>query len=124
MPKSDFIKKFCSEFSLSYRGLDDRDVDFVLLNNKGVTIAFANVNVVDDDGAHSSSLFEATLTSISKLQDKRLSPIVIWGFNDGIVFSKLMKLSGAVYCSKNHFGSDELMVRYDRQESMKCLRRH
>ncbi len=124
MSKDIAIKTFCSEFNLSYKKLGDGDADFLLFNSKGITIGFANVVVSDSDSVFEDTPLEATLTSVSKLQDKRLSPILIWGFNDGIVFSKLMKLEGYVYCSKNQFGSDELVVRYDRQDSMKCLRRH
>jgi hypothetical protein len=124
MSKDAAIKRFCSEFSLSYKKLGYGDVDYILFNNKGATIAFVGVVIPDSGSVFEDTPLDVTLTLVSKLQDKRLSPILIWGFNDGIVFSKLMKLEGYVYCSKNQFGSDELVVRYDRQDSMKCLRRH
>lgn len=122
MSKDAAIKRFCSEFSLSYKKLGYGDVDYILFNNKGATIAFVGVVIPDSGSVFEDTPLDVTLTLVSKLQDKRLSPILIWGFNDGIAFSKVMKLEGSVYVSENKYGSEELMISYDRQDCIKCLR--
>jgi len=62
-----------------------------------------------------------------KLIDKRLSPVLIWCCEDGIIYGKANKLYGEIKWGgrpprKDSFADNEMMVYYEKQKELKYIR--
>jgi hypothetical protein len=62
-----------------------------------------------------------------KLIDKRLSPVLIWCCEDGIIYGKANKLYGEIKWGgrpprSGSFADNEMMVYFDKQKELKYIR--
>ena len=110
------IELFVSMFSGSFQKLDPNDVDYKIFDKDKKLIAYAEVR------SRFKSIYDAYPLPISakkmvKLMDKRLNPVVIWSCDDGIIYSKISHLTGTV-----QFESDDFVLYFDKQKSMKYVR--
>ena len=110
------IELFVSLFNGSFQKLDPNDVDYKIFDKDKKLIAYAEVR------SRFKSIYDAYPLPISakkmvKLMDKRLNPVVIWSCDDGIIYSKISHLTGTV-----QFESDDFVMYFDKQKSMKYVR--
>jgi hypothetical protein len=118
------IQTFVSIFSGSFKKLDPQDVDYKVFDKDGSLIAYAEVT------GRIRTIYNAyplpiTAKKLVKLIDKRISPVVIWACEDGIIYGKANKLKGEIKWSNpldNSFYNSELMVYYDKQKELKYVR--
>ena len=82
-------------FGGSFVALSISDTDFKIFDSKKKLIAYAEVIIVDDFYDISTDLI-VKIQSLLRLSNKRLNPVVIWAFNDGIVYSKVTKIEGLI----------------------------
>jgi hypothetical protein len=62
-----------------------------------------------------------------KLVDKRITPVIIWACEDGIIYGKANQLYGTLKWGgrpprENVTSDDELMVYYDKQRGLRYVR--
>ena len=110
------IELFVSLFNGSFQKLDPNDIDYKIFDKDKKLIAYAEVR------SRFKSIYDAYPLPISakkmvKLMDKRLNPVVIWSCDDGIIYSKISHLTGTV-----QFESDDFVMYFDKQKSMKYVR--
>jgi hypothetical protein len=120
------IELFISIFGGSYKKLDPHDIDFKVFDKENKLIAYAEVK------GRIRSMRDAYPLPISarklvKLIDKRLSPVIIWACDDGIIYGIANKLYGEIKWGgrppRNGSANDaELMVYYDKQKSLRYVR--
>jgi hypothetical protein len=117
------IELFASLYRYTYKKLDPNDIDYKLFNADGTLIAYVEVK-----GRH-RNIKDAYPLPISarklvKLFDKRLTGIVIWACDDGIIYGRAEKLRGqSCYSGRpDRVGSvndKEFMIYHDRQEDLR-----
>jgi hypothetical protein len=110
------IELFVSLFNGSFQKLDPNDIDYKIFDKDKKLIAYAEVR------SRFKSIYDAYPLPISakkmvRLMDKRLNPVVIWSCDDGIIYSKISHLTGTV-----QFESDDFVMYFDKQKSMKYVR--
>ena len=120
------IKLFVSIFSGSFKKLDPNDIDFKVFDKDNKLIAYAEVK------GRIRTMRDAYPLPISarklvKLIDKRVSPVIIWACDDGIIYGKADNLYGDIKWGGRppRVGSAndaELMVYYDKQKGFKYIR--
>ena len=120
------IELFVSIFGGSYQKLDPQDIDFKVFDKDNKMIAYAEVK------GRIRTIRDAYPLPISarklvKLIDKRLSPVIIWACDDGIIYGKADRLYGDIKWGGRppRVGSAndaELMVYYDKQKELKYVR--
>lgn len=120
------IKLFVSIFSGSFKKLDPNDIDFKVFDKDNKLIAYAEVK------GRIRTIRDAYPLPISarklvKLIDKRVSPVIIWACDDGIIYGKADRLYGDIKWGGRppRVGSAndaELMVYYDKQREFKYVR--
>lgn len=120
------IKLFVSIFSGSFKKLDPNDIDFKVFDKDNKLIAYAEVK------GRIRTIRDAYPLPISarklvKLIDKRVSPVIIWACDDGIIYGKADNLYGDIKWGGRppRVGSAndaELMVYYDKQREFKYVR--
>lgn len=93
--KKKAARTFVNMFGGSFVALSISDTDFKIFDSKKKLIAYAEVIIVDDFYDISSNLI-VKIQSLLRLSNKRLNPVVIWAFNDGIVYSKVTKIEGLI----------------------------
>ena len=120
------IELFVSIFDGSYLKLDPNDIDYKVFDKDKNLIAYAEVK------GRVRTLRDAYQLPIAarklvKLIDKRITPVVIWACEDGIIYAKANQLRGEIKWggrpSRDGSVNDaELMVYYDKQKTMKYVR--
>ena len=120
------IELFVSIFDGSYLKLDPNDIDYKVFDKDKNLIAYAEVK------GRVRTLRDAYPLPIAarklvKLIDKRITPVVIWACEDGIIYAKANQLRGEIKWGgrppRDGFVNDaELMVYYDKQKTMKYVR--
>ena len=120
------ITLFVSIFDGTYKKLDPYDIDYKVFDKDNTLIAYAEVK------GRIRTLYDAYPLPISahkliKLVDKRITPVLIWACEDGIIYGKANELQGIVKWGGRppRFGShndSELMVYYDKQKPLKYVR--
>jgi hypothetical protein len=120
------IELFVSLFGGSYQKLDPFDIDFKIFDKDKKLIAYAEVKGRIRTMRDAYPLPVAA-KKIVKLIDKRLSPILIWSCEDGIIYGKANKLLGEIKWGgrppRTGSSSDnELMVYYENQKELKYIR--
>ena len=120
------IELFVSIFGGSYQKLDPHDIDFKVFDKDNKLISYAEVK------GRIRTIRDAYPLPISakklvKLADKRLSPVIIWACDDGIIYGKANNLYGEIKLGGRppRVGSvndAELMVYYDKQKELKYVR--
>ena len=85
--KTRAIECFVSIFGGSYQKLSLTDVDYKVFDKDGDLIGYADVNVLIKTiiGAYP---LPVEARRVVKLIDKRITPIIIWGCEDGIIYGK------------------------------------
>ena len=120
------ITTFVNTFGGSFQKLDPHDIDYKVFDKDGVLIAYAEVK------GRIRTMYNAyplpvAARKILKLADKRLTPVMIWACEDGIIYGRVNKLEGNITWGgraprKGSYNDLELMVFYDKQKSLKYVR--
>jgi hypothetical protein len=120
------IELFVSIFGGSYKKLDPNDIDYKIFDKDKNLIAYAEVKgrIRTMKTAYPLPIAARKLV---KLIDKRLTPVVIWACEDGIIYGKADKLKGEIKWGgrpprDGSFNDAELMVYYDKQKELKYIR--
>ena len=120
------IELFVSIFGGSYLKLDPLDVDYKVFDKDKNLIAYAEVKgrirTIRD-----AYPLPVAARKLVKLIDKRLTPVIIWACDDGIIYGTANKLYGDIKWGGRppRIGSvndSELMVYYDKQKTLKYVR--
>lgn len=120
------IKAFVNVFDGDFKKLDQLDVDYKIIDNSGQLIAYAEVKgrirVIRDAFPLPISLYK-----LGKLMDKRITGVVIWACDDGIIYGKPKDIYGTVRWGgrpsrEGSYSDSELMVYYDKQKGLKYVR--
>ena len=120
------IELFVKIFDGSFKKLDPQDIDYKVFDKDGKLISYAEVK------GRIRSLHDAYPLPISakklvKLVDKRITPVIIWACEDGIIYGKANELEGTLKWGgrtpRESTTSDaELMVYYDKQKGLRYVR--
>ena len=120
------IELFVSIFGGSYKKLDPHDIDYKVFDKDKNLIAYAEVK------GRIRTMRDAYPLPISakklvKLIDKRLTPVLIWACEDGIIYGKADKLQGAIKWGgrpprDGAVNDNEMMAYYDKQKELKYIR--
>jgi hypothetical protein len=120
------IELFVSLFGGSYQKLDPFDIDFKIFDKDKKLIAYAEVKgrIRTMRDAYPLPIAAQKLV---KLIDKRLSPVLIWSCEDGIIYGKANELYGEIKWGgrpprKDSFADNEMMVYYEKQKELKYIR--
>ena len=120
------ITIFVSTFEGSFKKLDPHDIDYKVFNKDGKLIAYVEVKGRIRT-MHNAYPLPIAARKLVKLTDKRLTPVVIWACEDGIIYGKVDKLKGEIKWGgrtprENSFNDAELMVYYEKQKTLKYIR--
>jgi len=120
------ISLFVNTFGGSFKKLDPFDVDYKIFDKDNNLIAYAEVK------GRIRSVRDAyplpiAIRKLVKLNDKRITGVVIWACDDGIIYGRIDKIYGDIRWGgrPNREGSvndDELMAYYDKQKGFKYIR--
>jgi hypothetical protein len=120
------ISLFVNTFGGSFKKLDRLDVDYKIFDKDGNLIAYAEVKgrirVIRD-----AYPLPIAARKVLKLTDKRITGVIIWACDDGIIYGKVDKLVGHVRLGgrkprEGSYNDDELMVYYEKQSGVKYVR--
>jgi hypothetical protein len=120
------IELFVGTFGGSYKKLDPHDIDYKIFDKEGSLIAYAEVKGRIRT-MHNAYPLPVAARKLVKLADKRLTPVMIWSCEDGIIYGKVNKLRGDIAWGgripRNGSVNDlELMVYYEKQKELKYIR--
>lgn len=120
------IDLFVSIFKGTYKKLDPLDIDYKIFDKDKNLIAYAEVKGRIRRIRDAYPL-PVSIKKLVKLVDKRLSPVLIWACDDGIIYGKAFKLRGDIKWSgrspREEAANDtELMAYYDKQKELKYVR--
>jgi len=120
------ITTFVDTFGGSFKKLDPHDIDYKVFDKSGNLIAYAEVKGRIRT-MHNAYPLPVAARKAVKLIDKRLSPVMIWSCEDGIIYGKLNKLKGIAKWGGRpprvgSFNDLELMIFYDKQKELKYVR--
>ena len=121
--KKKAIDTFVSIFGGSYQNLGPSDIDYKIFDKNGELIAYAEV-VVRVRTIYNAYPIPVEAKRLVKLIDKRLSPVLIWACEDGIIYGKADKLKGVIKFTEQENSSvnSELIVYYDKVKELKYVR--
>lgn len=120
------IETFVKTFGGSYQKLDPLDIDFKIFDKDKKVVAYAEVKgrirIMRD-----AYPLPIAARKLVKLIDKRLNPVLIWCCEDGIIYGRPEKLTGAIRQGgrpkrEGSFDDEELMVYYEKQRGLKYVR--
>jgi hypothetical protein len=120
------ITAFVKIFGGSFQKLSSSDIDYKVFDKDGTLIAYAEVKGRIRT-MHDAYPLPISAYKLVKLADKRLSPVVIWCCEDGIIYGKVNKIFGKIMWGgraprENSYEDQELMVYFDKQNGFKYLR--
>ena len=115
------IELFVSIFEGSYKKLDPQDIDYKVFDKNNNLIAYAEVKGRIRPISSAYPL-PVSARKLVKLIDKRLSPVLIWACEDGIIYGKATQLKGEIKWGGKPPLDDEMMVYYDKQKEFKYVR--
>ena len=115
------IELFVSIFEGSYKKLDPQDIDYKVFDKSNNLIAYAEVKGRIRPIRLAYPL-PVSARKLVKLIDKRLSPVLIWACEDGIIYGKANRLIGEIKWGGKPPLDDEMMVYYDKQKEFKYVR--
>jgi len=120
------IETFVSVFNGSYQKLDPFDIDFKVFDKDKNLIAYAEVKgrIRPIRDAYPLPL---SAEKLIKLINKRITPVIIWSCEDGIIYAQADKLIGTIKWGgrkprAGSFNDSEMMVYYDKQKDFKYVR--
>lgn len=120
------IELFVSIFGGSYKKLDPHDIDYKVFDKDKNLIAYAEVKGRIRT-MHSAYPLPIAARKLVKLIDKRITPVLIWACEDGIIYGKADKLQGEIKWGgrpprDGTVNDSEMMVYYDKQKELKYIR--
>lgn len=120
------IERFVSIFNGNFQKLDKYDIDFKIFDSDNKLIAYAEVKGVLKSMSTAYPL-PISARKVVKLMDKRLSPVIVWSCDDGIIYGKVKELTGEVRYGgrtprKGSANDEEIMIYYPKQKGLKYLR--
>lgn len=120
------IELFVSIFGGSFKKLDPHDVDYKVFDKDNNLIAYAEVKGRIRT-MHSAYPLPIAARKLVKLIDKRITPVLIWACEDGIIYGKADKLQGEIKWGgrpprEGAVNDNEVMVYYDKQKELKYIR--
>ena len=120
------IELFVSIFGGSFKKLDPQDIDYKVFDKEKNLIAYAEVKGRIRT-MHNAYPLPLSARKLVKLIDKRITPVLIWACEDGIIYGKADKLQGEIKWGgrpprDGAFSDNELMVYYDKQKELKYVR--
>lgn len=123
--KDDAVQLFVSMFNGSYSKLSPGDVDYKIYDNKKNLISYALI-ILDEDKYDSSKEISIPVRDLIKVSDKRLSPVVIWAFKNGILYCKTKFITGVALWVKDKlipepYSSEELILFPDKKSNFKFI---
>lgn len=120
------IELFVKIFDGSFKKLDPHDIDYKVFDKDGKLISYAEVK------GRIRTMRDAYPLPISakklvKLVDKRITPVIIWACEDGIIYGKANELEGTLKWGgrtprESTTSEAELMVYYDKQKGLRYVR--
>jgi hypothetical protein len=120
------IEVFVNTFGGSFKKLDPMDVDYRIFDKDNNLIAYAEVKgrIRLMNNAYPLPVAARKLV---KLVDKRITPVMIWACEDGIIYGKADKLVGTLKWGgkkprEGAVNDLDLMVYYDKQKEFKYVR--
>ena len=120
------IEVFVKIFEGSFKKLDPLDVDYKIFDKDKNLIAYAEVKgrIKTMNDAYPLPI---SIRKLTKLVDKRITPVIIWACEDGIIYGKADNLFGEVKkggrpIRSGSFTDNELMVYYNKQKELKYVR--
>lgn len=119
--KTRAIECFVSIFGGSYQKLSPTDVDYKIFDKDMNFIGYADVNVLVKTIISAYPL-PAEARRVVKLIDKRVTPILIWGCEDGIIYGKANEVIGSVKMPNSKDLMSELTIYYNKQKAFKYVR--
>jgi hypothetical protein len=120
------IETFVNIFGGSFLKLDPNDIDYKVFDKNKNLIAYAEVK-----GRirmmRTAYPLPISAKKLVKLIDKRITPVLIWACDDGIIYGKANKLIGEVKWGGRpprefSVNDAELMVYYEKQKELKYIR--
>jgi len=120
------IELFVSKFGGSYKKLDPLDIDYKVFDKDDKLIAYVEVKGRIRSMKDAYPLPVAA-KKIVKLVDKRLTSVIIWCCEDGIIYGKVNNLVGQIKWGgraprDGSYSDEELMVYYEKQKEFKYVR--
>lgn len=120
------IDTFVKTFGGSYQKLDPLDIDYKIFDKDKKLIAYAEVKgrIKPIRDAYPLPI---AIRKLVKLADKRLTPVVIWACEDGIIYGRPEKLRGEIKYGgrkirEDSYSDEELMAYYEKQRGLKYVR--
>ena len=113
------IKTYTDLTKGSYQKLGPNDVDYKLFDKDKNISSYAEVKVLTTTIQNSFPL-SLSARKISKLIDKRLNTVLIWGCLDGIIYGKPQLINGQVSWSEAEF---DLEIKYNNKKEFKYVRK-
>lgn len=120
------ISLFVNTFGGSFKKLDPLDVDYKVFDKDGNLIAYAEVK------GRIRTLRDAyplpiAIRKLVKLNDKRITGVVIWACDDGIIYGRIDKIYGDIRWGgreprSGSVNDAELMAYYDKQKYLRYIR--
>jgi len=110
------IRTFVNSFGGSYLKLDPLDVDFKIFNDDKKLIAYAEV-VIKSSYIRSAYPLHIPISKMSKLIDKRITSVIIWACDDGIIYGRPNQIYGDI-----RYFDGEIMAFYEKQKGLKYVR--
>lgn len=120
------ISLFVNTFGGSFKKLDPLDVDYKIFDKDGNLIAYAEVK------GRIRTLRDAyplpvAIRKLVKLNDKRITGVVIWACDDGIIYGRIDKIYGDIRWGGREprpgsVNDAELMAYYEKQKYLKYVR--
>jgi len=97
------------------------DPFYKITDSNGLTQAYAVVIPVFKMMYNAYPL-PITVSQLSRLADKRIKPIVIWSCDDGIIYTQIDKLNGAVRMGGDPHKPTELHCYYEKQKGIRYVK--
>jgi hypothetical protein len=121
LKKTKAIQTFVDVFGGSFFSLSFNDTDYKVLDKEKNLICYAEIVIVRSDYSPSEEL-KVTANRLVKLSNKRLSPVLIWAFYDGIVYTKVIRLNGIISwgdrdSTQNSYDNQELVVSFKQNKN-------
>lgn len=120
------IESFVNRFKGSFKKLDPQDIDYKVFDKDKNLIAYAEVKGRIRT-MHNAYPLPISARKLVKLIDKRITPVIIWACEDGIIYGKANKLQGEIKWGgrpprDGTVNDAEMMVYYEYQKEFKYVR--
>jgi hypothetical protein len=116
------ITLLTSVFDGSFSKLDPNDVSYKIFDKDKTLTAYAEICVRFKSIKDAYPLM-MPVKKLIKLVDKRITPILIWSCDDGIIYGYADQLTGMIkWGSMTPNLASEMIVYYDKQKGLKYVR--